>query len=51
MWNKLKAEEKARIIKMAFQSGIYDLPTIRDSYNEFATGAFPEITITLKKKP
>lgn len=38
MWNKLKAKEKAEIMKMAFQSGIYDLDTIRDSYNEFAIG-------------
>lgn len=38
MWNKLKAKEKAEIMKMAFQSGIYDLDTIRNSYNEFATG-------------
>lgn len=50
MWNKLKAEEKARIMKMAFQSGIYDLPTIRNYYNEFATGGgfdIPPYSITM----
>lgn len=37
-WDKLSMAEKARYIKMAVQSGIYDLSTIKSSYNKFQSG-------------
>lgn len=37
-WNKLSMRERADIMKLAIDNGIYDLDTIRGAYNEFASG-------------
>ena len=37
-WDKLSMAEKADIMKIAIQGGVYDLDAIRDGYNEFANG-------------
>ena len=37
-WDKLSMAEKADIMKLAVESGVYDLDAIREGYNEFAKG-------------
>ena len=37
-WNNLSMRQRADIMKLAIDSGIYDLDTIRGVYNEFASG-------------
>ena len=37
-WDKLSMAEKAEVMKLAVESGVYDLDTIRNEYNEFAKG-------------
>lgn len=37
-WNELSMAEKAEIMKLAVQGGIYDLDAIRNGYNEYAKG-------------
>lgn len=37
-WDKLTQFEKAEVMKIALDNGIYNLDTIRDAYNEFAQG-------------
>lgn len=37
-WNKLSMAEKAEIMKLAVQGGVYNLDAIRNGYNEFAQG-------------
>ena len=37
-WNKLSMAEKADIMKLAIQGGVYDLDAIRNGYNKFAEG-------------
>lgn len=37
-WDKLSMAERAEVMKLAVENGIYDLGTIRDGYNEFAKG-------------
>ena len=38
MWNKLSMADKAKYIKLAVDSGVADLSTIRDVYNKYAEG-------------
>lgn len=40
MWNDLSLSERAAIIKTAVESGIHDMPTIRQNYNEYAKGGY-----------
>ena len=35
--------EKAEIMKIAVEGGVYDLDAIRNGYNEFAKGAYIDI--------
>lgn len=37
-WNELSMADKANVMKLAIESGIYDLDTIREEYNKFANG-------------
>lgn len=37
-WDKLSLKDKADIMKMAVQKGMYNLDAIRNTYNEFAMG-------------
>ena len=37
-WDKLSMAERAEVMRLAVENGIYDLGTIRDGYNEFAKG-------------
>lgn len=37
-WNKLSMRERADIMKLAIDNGIYNLNTIRGAYNEYAEG-------------
>ena len=37
-WDELTLPEQAAMMKVAVKNGIYDLPTIRAKYNEFAEG-------------
>ena len=37
-WDKLSMAERAEVMKLAVENGIYNLDTIRDGYNEFAKG-------------
>ena len=37
-WNKLSMAEKAEIMKLAVEGGVYDLDAIRNGYNEYAKG-------------
>lgn len=41
-WDKLSMTEKAEIMKLAVDGGIYDLDTIKDVYNKFAEGGHKE---------
>ena len=41
-WDKLSMTEKAEIMKLAVDGGIYDLDTIKDVYNKFAEGGQKE---------
>jgi hypothetical protein len=38
MWDKLSMPERAEVMKLAVQNGIYDLDTIIGGYNEYAKG-------------
>lgn len=49
MWHKLPMSERARIMKMAVESGITDLPTIRRSYNRYAEGGYLDWVEAVKK--
>ena len=37
-WDKLSMAERAEIMKLAIQGGVYDLDAIRNGYNKFAGG-------------
>ena len=37
-WDKLSMAEKAEVMKLAIQGGVYDLDAIRNGYNEYAKG-------------
>lgn len=37
-WDKLSMAEKAEVMRLAVQGGIYDLDAIRNGYNEYAKG-------------
>ena len=37
-WNELSMAEKADIMKLAIEGGVYDLDSIRSGYNEYAKG-------------
>ena len=37
-WNDLSMAEKAQVMKLAVEGGVYDLDAIREGYNEFAKG-------------
>jgi len=37
-WNSLSMAQRADVMKLAIENGIYDLDTIRGAYNEFARG-------------
>ena len=37
-WNELSMAEKADIMKLAVEGGVYDLDSIRSGYNEYAKG-------------
>ena len=48
-WNKLSMAEKADIMKLAIQGGVYDLDAIRNGYNKFAEGGDQETLDTIKQ--
>ena len=37
-WNDLSMAEKAEVMKIAVDGGVYDLNAIRNGYNEYAKG-------------
>ena len=37
-WNELSMAEKADMMKLAIEGGVYDLDAIRNGYNEYAKG-------------
>ena len=37
-WDKLSMAERAEIMKLAVEGGVYDLDAIRNGYNEYAKG-------------
>ena len=37
-WNDLSMQERAEVMKLALENGIYDLDIIRKGYNEYAKG-------------
>jgi hypothetical protein len=37
-WNELSMAEKANVMKLAIEGGVYDLDSIRNGYNKFAEG-------------
>ena len=37
-WQNLTAQQKAQVIKFAIQNGVYDIKTIRDTYNLYSNG-------------
>ena len=37
-WNELSMAEKADVMKLAIEGGVYDLDSIRNGYNKFAEG-------------
>ena len=37
-WNELSMAEKADVMKLAIEGGVYDLDSIRSGYNEYAKG-------------
>ena len=37
-WNELSMAEKADVMKLAVEGGVYDLDAIRSGYNEYAKG-------------
>lgn len=37
-WNNLSMAQRAGVMKLAVENGVYDLDTIRGAYNEFAEG-------------
>ena len=37
-WDKLSMAEKAEVMRIAVEGGVYDLDAIRNGYNEFAKG-------------
>ena len=37
-WDKLSMSEKADVMKLALEGGVYDLDSIREGYNKFAEG-------------
>lgn len=41
-WDRLSLAEKAEMMKVAVNNGIFNLQDIRDKYNEFAEGGFVE---------
>jgi hypothetical protein len=41
-WDKLSMAERAEIMKLAIEGGVYDLDAIRNGYNEFAEGGDTE---------
>ena len=50
-WDKLSMKDRATLIQLGVASGVYDIDTIRDTYNEFAEGGeLPSITKKKKKK-
>lgn len=42
MWNKLSMQDKAKVMKMAVESGLTDLDSIKGIYNKFAEGGDTE---------
>ena len=38
VWNELSMAEKADVMKLAIEGGVYDLDAIRSGYNEYAKG-------------
>lgn len=49
MWNKLSIKDKARVMKLAVESGLTNLDKIKEAYNKFAEGGetqLPEVVVT-----
>lgn len=42
MWNKLSMKDKANYIRLAVRNNIKDLGTIRNIYNQYATGGYKD---------
>lgn len=51
-WNELSMAERADVMKLAIDGGVYDLDAIRDGYNKFAEGGDtnPAMTGMMKSK-
>lgn len=44
-WDRLSMAEKADVMKLAIEGGVYDLDTIRSGYNKFAEGGREEVVV------
>ena len=40
MWKDLSLKDKSALMQIMVNNGIYDLSTIRDTYNKFAEGGY-----------
>ena len=40
MWNKLSMKDRANYIRLAVKNNIKNLDTIRNIYNQYATGGY-----------
>lgn len=40
MWNDLSMKERAALIKLGVESGVYDIDEIRNSYNQYKSGGY-----------
>lgn len=49
MWKDLSLKDKSALMQIMVNNGIYDLSTIRDTYNKFAEGGPKETTISDKQ--
>jgi hypothetical protein len=47
-WNELSMAEKADVMKLAIEGGVYDLDSIRSGYNEIPTPRLTEIKVEVK---
>ena len=49
MWKDLSLKDKSALMQIMVNNGIYDLSTIRDTYNKFAEGGKKDSTISDKQ--
>lgn len=49
MWNDLSMKERAALIKLGVESGVYDIDEIRNSYNQYKSGGYKP-SYSIKKR-